>query len=229
VREELRNDTGLAKSQWHLKARTREEFPELLVDLYGALRSVFSGRKMMLHLADGIIGMEGDGPGASGTPRRLNTVLAGIDAVAVDRVAARITGLDSGGVATISSASARGLGAGRLDDIKIEGEALADMIVDNFSAPATRFLSRLQDRVLGIEALRNLCVERPEPLPERCTLCYQCKRICPAGAIGPAAGESHVPRYDYTACIRCYCCMEICPEAAIRLGKGKLQWIMDRL
>lgn len=220
---------GLAKSQWHMKARTRAEFPELIVDLYGAIRSVFSGKKMMLHLVDGIIGMEGHGPGLSGTPHRLNIVIAGTDAVAVDRVVAHVTGLDAGGVSTISSASARGLGAGRLEDITIEGESLAEVTARDFSAPVSGFSSRLQDRVLGIDALRNLCVERPVPVPERCTLCYQCKSICPAGAIGTAEGGSRIPRYDYTACIRCYCCMEICPEAAIRLRKGKLQWIMERL
>lgn len=220
---------GLAKSQWHMRAKTREEFPEFILDFYGAVKHAFDDGRRILHLVDGILGMEGEGPGPGGTPRRLDMILAGTDAVAVDRVVARLTGLDVAKIATIGSAVARGLGAGKLEDIEIVGQSLEEMAVENFAPPGRSFQSRLQDRVLRINALKNLCVERPVPSAERCTLCYQCKSICPAGAIHKSKGSSGVPAYDYDACIRCYCCMEICPEAAITLKKGKLQWVMDRL
>jgi len=218
---------GLAKSRWHMRAGTGDEFPELILDLYGALSAIFSGKRSMLHLVDGIMGMEGDGPGPSGTPRKIGVVLAGTDAVAVDSVAAGLIGLDSANIANISSAAARGLGVGRMEDIEIKGVELLDIAVRDFKVPASRLSSRLRDYVLKMDALRNLWVEKPLPSPDRCTLCYQCRTICPAEAIGTAEDGASVPKYDYTACIRCYCCMEICPEAAIRLEKGKLQRIMD--
>ncbi|HSV98404.1 MAG TPA: DUF362 domain-containing protein [Spirochaetota bacterium] len=220
---------GKAKSQWHMRAKTREEFPEFILDFYGAIKGLFGDGRRIIHLVDGIVGMEGEGPGPGGTPRRLDMVIAGTDAVAVDRVVAHLTGMDVSKIVTISSAVTRGLGAGNLEDIEIAGQSPEDMTVRDFKAPGRSFSSRLQDGVLKFNAVKNLCVERPVPSAERCTLCYQCNSICPAGAIDKAEGAARVPRYDYDMCIRCYCCMEICPEAAITLKKGKLQWIMDRL
>jgi len=81
---------------------------------------------------------------------------------------------------------------------------------------------------LNTKTLKNLLIEKPVPSRERCSLCYQCKAICPGGAIGASEGESGVPFYDYDRCIRCYCCMEICPEAAIGLRRGKLQWLLGK-
>jgi Pyruvate/2-oxoacid:ferredoxin oxidoreductase delta subunit len=66
---------------------------------------------------------------------------------------------------------------------------------------------------------KNILVEKPVPQPGKCTLCYQCRGICPADAINKSS-DGKVPAYDYTKCIRCYCCAEICPEAAIELQKG---------
>jgi formate hydrogenlyase subunit 6/NADH:ubiquinone oxidoreductase subunit I len=74
--------------------------------------------------------------------------------------------------------------------------------------------------------MRELFTEKPVPLEGKCTLCYQCKKICPAGAIDISDGEHKTPTYNYKKCIRCYCCKEICPEAAISLKKGALQWMM---
>jgi len=81
---------------------------------------------------------------------------------------------------------------------------------------------------LNTRAFKDLLVEKPVPSRARCTLCYQCKAICPGKAIAESKGESGVPRYDYDKCIRCYCCMEICPEAAIGLKRGKLQWLLGK-
>ena len=74
---------------------------------------------------------------------------------------------------------------------------------------------------------KNLFVERPVPRPDRCTLCYQCRVICPAGAISRADEKGKTPVYDYRKCIRCLCCLEVCPEAAIRLEQGRLQWVLQ--
>ncbi|MBC2715498.1 MAG: hypothetical protein HF978_09325 [Desulfobacteraceae bacterium] len=73
---------------------------------------------------------------------------------------------------------------------------------------------------------KNLFLDRPVPVEERCTLCYQCRKICASGAISKSAGKKDIPEYDYKTCIRCYCCLEICPEAAIEKQSGRFQWIM---
>lgn len=219
---------GLNKSQWHVRAKTKSEFSEFLLDLYGAIVSEFSASKKIVHIADAVIGMEGAGPGASGTPRRIGAIVAGVDAIAVDFVLAAIVGIDSAKVTTITSGAARGLGAASFDDIDICGGRISDFSIKGFQPPKTGIADVVKNWSLERDIMKNLLVERPFPVEGTCTLCYQCKKICPVGAIGMADAPRRVPLYDYSKCIRCYCCMEICPEAAIRLKRGKLQWLIDR-
>jgi uncharacterized protein (DUF362 family) len=84
---------GLNKNQWHLKARSKEEFSEFLLDYYSALLRGFEKPKVFVHLMDAVMGMEGEGPGVAGTPRKIGAILAGEDAVSVDAVATRVVGL----------------------------------------------------------------------------------------------------------------------------------------
>jgi uncharacterized protein (DUF362 family) len=73
--------------------------------------------KPHLHVVDASIAMEGDGP-IAGTPVGLNVLMAGIDAVAVDTVAAQIMGINTDEVPTLSHA--RNLGYGIWDEKRIE-------------------------------------------------------------------------------------------------------------
>ncbi|MCP6623436.1 DUF362 domain-containing protein, partial [Klebsiella pneumoniae] len=77
---------GTAKAGWHLKAGAdRELFARLLLEIYLL-------RPPDLNIVDGIVAMEGDGPG-SGDPRPMGLILAGANAVAVDVVAAELAGI----------------------------------------------------------------------------------------------------------------------------------------
>ncbi|MFH1570179.1 MAG: DUF362 domain-containing protein [Gemmatimonadota bacterium] len=67
-------------------------------------------------------------PGPEG--RRLNTVLAGRDLVAIDRVAAALPQAGAGGIDALVLASARGLGQVNLGDIKVNGIAVAGTWVE---------------------------------------------------------------------------------------------------
>ena len=93
---------GLNKSQWHLKAPTAEDFSELLLDLNELLFTGFKPPKQFLHIMDGIIGLEGEGPGPSGKPRDIGVLLAGRDAVALDLAATDVIGMDYRDVHTIT-------------------------------------------------------------------------------------------------------------------------------
>ena len=79
---------------------------------------------------------------------------------------------------------------------------------------------------LNSNVLKNLFVQKPVPREDKCTLCYECQKICPADAIEKSEKKKKIPKYNYNKCIRCYCCMEICPEAAIVLRRGKLQGLL---
>jgi uncharacterized protein (DUF362 family)/Pyruvate/2-oxoacid:ferredoxin oxidoreductase delta subunit len=219
---------GLNKSQWHLKARSKEEFSEFLLDYYSALLKGFERPKVFVHLMDAVMGLEGEGPGPAGAPRKIGAILAGDDAVSVDAVATRLVGLHLKEALTVTLGEKRGLGTGALEKIEVLGASLDVFDVRDYVPSKSSGRSPVSRWPLNTETLKNLLIEKPVPSRDRCTLCYQCKAICPGGAIGASEGESAVPSYDYDRCIRCYCCMEICPEAAIDLKRGKLQWLVDQ-
>jgi ferredoxin len=110
------------------------------------------------------------------------------------------------------------------DDIQLRGEPLEDMRITDFKASRSAVMGGII-WPLTSPTIKNLFVEKPVPMADTCTLCYNCMKVCPAGAITEAE-EAKIPRYNYRKCIRCFCCMETCPEAAIDLKKGALQWLM---
>jgi uncharacterized protein (DUF362 family)/Pyruvate/2-oxoacid:ferredoxin oxidoreductase delta subunit len=218
---------GLEKSKWHLKAPGAQAFSELLLDLNEALMEGFSTPKPILHLVDAVVGQEGDGPGPSGTPREIGAVLAGTNPVAIDCVAADLLGFDYRSVPSVAGGFDRNLGVSSPNEIECVGEEMDGMRLHDFQPARHKISTATYDRwPFNRKRFRNLFTSRPVPQGEKCTLCYQCMAICPAGAIEKAAEGENVPRYLYDKCVRCYCCMEICPDAAIRLKSGALEWVM---
>jgi uncharacterized protein (DUF362 family)/Pyruvate/2-oxoacid:ferredoxin oxidoreductase delta subunit len=218
---------GLEKSRWHMKAPGGEAFAEMLLDLNEALLYGMDGPKPILHLVDAVIGQEGNGPGPSGTPREIGAVLAGTSPVATDLVAADLLGFDYRAIPTVVNGMERKLGVSSFAEIDRVGEDINLMRLKDFKPARHSISTATYDRwPFNRKGFRNLFTGKPIPRAEKCTLCYQCKAICPAGAIEKADGSRKVPCYDYDKCIRCYCCMEICPEAAIELKSGVLEWMM---
>ena len=218
---------GLEKSKMHLRCSTPEAFSEFLLDLYGAMNYGFSTPKPIIHLMDAIAVQEGEGPGPAGIPRRLNAVLAGENGIAVDYVAAMIAGLDVNKALTVVNGFARDYGVASPDEISVLGETVEAMRVNDF-VPATggSIFSNMFRWPFNTPFVKNLLLDRPVPREDRCTLCYQCRKICASGAISESSGRIKTPVYDYNRCIRCFCCLEICPEAAIEKQKGRLQWVL---
>ena len=215
---------GLSKAQMHMKAPSQMEFSEFLLDLYGGLLNGFEKPKKFIHIMDAVVGMEGEGPGPSGKPKKIGAVIVGDDAVALDYVAVNLVGLDLKKVFTITEGFKRGYGVKSPDDIQIKGETLKDMRITDFKASRSSVMGGII-WPLTSPTIKNLFIEKPVPRADACTLCYNCMKICPAGAI-TKANEAKVPTYNYRKCIRCFCCMETCPEAAIYLKKGILQRLM---
>ncbi len=203
---------GLEKSKWHIKADSAGEFISFLLDLYGSF--LYLKKDRIINIMDGILGLEGEGPGNSGKPAYARAIIAGLDAIAVDTVAIRTAGLDINKAHLCIEGDKRKLGTCSINKIKIKGTALTDFN-NRFLEPGGKSLFT---RLPAGSFLKNLLVEKPVPDKTKCTLCYQCKGICPAKAI-QTSSDGKIPLYDYQKCIRCYCCMEICPEGAIDLKK----------
>lgn len=217
---------GLRKARMHLRFPEPNGFSEWLLDLNGALLNGFEKPKKIIHIMDAIVGQEGEGPGPSGTPKKIGAVIFGSDPVAVDFVAAGVAGLDYKKVPTIMLGFKRDFTVSSPDDISVIGQSIEDLRVKDFQPTKSSFSSHIFRGWLVGPTVKNIFIEKPWPGEEKCTLCYKCKSVCPAEAISDARQNRKIPLYDYKKCIRCYCCIEFCPEAAIALKKGKLQWLL---
>jgi uncharacterized protein (DUF362 family) len=81
-----------------------------------------------MAIADGIVGMDGDGP-IMGEPKHAGVVVMGESAVAVDATCCRIMGIDPGRVGYLAYASGR-LGPIRESNIRQVGESVAPLRTD---------------------------------------------------------------------------------------------------
>ena len=190
---------GLAKAHLHVKAQRREHFADMLLDLHLAVRPRFT-------IIDGIVAMEGQGPG-SGTPKELGSLFAARDCVALDVALADRTAHERRSVYTVAASARRGLVD--LDDpYHLAGDPVEP---DPTFRPVRRDMQGLLPAPLHRVA-RNLITARPRLVdPGACIRCNECAAICGTRAI--AMGP--LPEYDDSACVRCYACTEVCPTAAI--------------
>jgi len=199
---------GKRKGLWHLEAgMDKNAFATMLLEIYDRLRPT-------LTLADGIIGMEGNGPGR-GDPRHLGIILGGEDGVALDRVASAILKVHAVIVPTLDVASKRGYGETNLERIDIRGEEISNVQVKHFKLPQSAFLEGIRFPLIGL--VRQLFTSMPFSNPEKCSRCKDCVDICPTGS---AVLHGKQIEIDYSTCIRCFCCQEICPEGAIEIKQG---------
>lgn len=201
---------GLRKPEWHFRTGVnRELFATLLVKIHHALRPAVT-------VLDGILAMEGQGPGRSGTPRELGVIAASDDTYALDIAVCKMLGIDPYSVFTNRAAREMGY---------THGEVNGEMpVVNNFKFPDISPLIFGPERLHGF--IRRNLVQRPMQDDAVCKLCGECWKYCPAKAISQ---EALRVRIDYEKCIRCYCCIEICPHAALRIKEPFLGKVFRRL
>jgi len=82
--------------------------------------------KPKLAVIDGFYALEGPGP-TSGSPVKMNTIIAGEDVVATDAVACYIMGIDPNEIYHIKRAYEKGFGEMRLNKIKIVGAKIEEV------------------------------------------------------------------------------------------------------
>lgn len=204
---------GLQKATLHKLYPHPKNFSRVLVDLYSCVRSP-------LHLMDGVLGMEGNGP-ATGDLRNTGLILASEDGVALDAVASRLMGFKKDAIDAIRIAGERGLGEDHLENIEILGETLDAAGFQDFSLPSN-YLIKLVPQFL-VRWMGRFVWVRPHAELAKCTGCGVCVRSCPVQAIQMVDGN---PVMDYHVCINCLCCNESCPEGAVVQQKS---WLARRI
>ncbi len=216
---------GMRKAAGHAKFPNATIFARMLTDIH-------KSRPIRLHIMDGILAMEGNGP-ANGTPIAMNVLLFSVDPVALDSVFCHLVHLNPEAVPTNSQGQVLGIGYYEPEYIDVilaemeEGSnagALTpitmDELVARFGNPAfdvdragsrKSLLSRWSD-------FTTRFTRRPKIDASLCVKCGVCVNHCPVPgkALDFTKGKDKPPVYDYSKCIRCYCCQEMCPKKAIR-------------
>ncbi|MFB3926426.1 MAG: DUF362 domain-containing protein [Syntrophales bacterium] len=185
------------KPEWHLKmGLNRDMFARLIVQIHRAV-------KPFMTILDGILALEGDGPGKGGIPKHVGLLMGSNNAAALDITVCRLLGIEPDLVPT--NKIARGMGM--VNTFHVEGEFPP---IRDFRLPDAGPAPMGPEFLHGM--LRRYLLPRPDPDQELCTMCGRCLQFCPASAI---TGDSEI-RFDYEKCIRCYCCIEVCPHGALK-------------
>jgi len=189
---------GLEKTRWHYRVGIdRDLFARLLVQICHAVSPAVT-------LVDGVLALEGQGPGKGGTPRHFGILAAGTDPVALDFAVARIAGCPPGSLPTHQAALKLGRFSAPPDIVgsvpQMDPLLLPELGSAGFGPPSFQKL------------MRKHVMQRPDVAVVKCRTCGLCEKQCPADAITMRGERIH---FDYNRCIRCYCCVEICPHGAL--------------
>lgn len=196
---------GPAKVQWHYAmGRNYKAFARLLVEIAFSVNA-------SLHILDGIIGMDGNGP-SNGRPRELNLLGASSNPIALDRVIVEILQQKTERFPIFGAAREMNIPGIEMSEIEVMGDSVVSCLVNDFEIPATKGLGLVfqnhpaLNRLVGNLFRKRLTVDR-----NLCSKCRQCETQCPVQAIT----INDKVRIDEQKCIRCYCCQELCPVGAL--------------
>ena len=203
---------GNYKQRFHFENPLPLDFSRLLIDVYLAVNPAFS-------IIDAVVAMEGTGP-RRGKPKQLGLLMASPNAIALDSVAAEITGFSPEQVTTVAAARALKLSGSYFTDVHVEGLSLEECRVSDYDrGPAdSGKVSRLIAN-FPLAWFRNMIyARRPYPRVDSiiCNGCGECFETCPAQVIDFSKSIPDIDLYD---CIRCYCCQELCAQGAIKLDR----------
>lgn len=202
---------GLMKPHAHLQAGTDKGlFALMLLELAEEIRPA-------LTIVDGVLAMEGDGPG-SGVPKELGVLLAGVELSAVDLVAAELTGLPFESVWTLEVARISGRPWTKLDEIELCGTPLDELRPRSFKPAKNTGIHFGLPKLLH-RPLRRALSARPVVDPKKCRRCGICVESCPPHAMSIDSDRLLI---DEDRCILCFCCHELCPYGALHSQQGIL-------
>ncbi len=211
---------GRNKAIGHTKYPSADSFARMLVDLNQYV-------KPRLYIMDGIVAMEGNGPG-SGDPVPMKVMLLSADPVALDSVFARLVYLKPELVPTNYHGEKMGLGDWKEEKIQVivaeevgMRECSMEELVNQFGKPDFH-VDRTQVRTniwTRMAKALNLFQKKPYIEEDKCVRCGICVNSCPVPgkAVDFRKGKEQPPVYDYKKCIRCFCCQEMCPKKAIKV------------
>ncbi len=213
---------GHRKALGHVSYPTAVKFAKLLTDIHRAT-------PQRLHIMDGIVAMEGNGP-TSGSPIDMNVIIASSDPVAMDTVFCWLIDLAPHLVPTNIQGERAGIGTFKEENIEIrlvDGDDVSviskDELVKRLGNPAFDVVREEEEKKNPLSILSNMAGGRRRPVIDesKCVKCGICVNHCPVEgkAVDFKNGKENPPVYNYKKCIRCYCCQEMCPQKAISVKR----------
>ena len=205
---------GVNKFTYHSRFPKDADFSDLIVD-------VVLASAPDLHVVDGVVGMDGNGPRV-GNIIEMEFMAAGTDPFAVDLALMALIGIEPEKNKALAAGIRRGLCSGEMRNLQLLGDDIDSLRYSGFRLPDKKDISeRVPDFVM--KRFGERMALRPVPIEGKCTVCKKCVEICPAGAI---AIEGKVAVVDLKKCQRCYCCHELCEHDAIELERPLLMKLM---
>ena len=196
---------GLRKAKYHKIAPNQVDFGEIIADIHEAA-------KFHLHIMDGIISMQGEGPTA-GSVYQAGKILISKDPVALDIVAINMLGMEIEDVPIVNAAIGRKLGEGNIKKVIIDGDYKTIPRLENYMLPK-RFRSTKKRNSNAVIKVIDFFKTRPVVNMKKCKSCNMCVESCPVEAI-----DKETKKINYNECIECMCCHELCIHEAVDLKK----------
>ena len=197
---------GLNKSPMHFRYRTPESFAAFLMKIFDECHVDYA-------FLDGVIGMEGPGPG-SGTPRHVGLLFGSANAYAIDKAEAMIMGYKSVPLIETAEKIQRGISEAAFPLLKPE-----NLVISDYKRIGDGKKNTFRSLIIGTikNAFSKNSNNRPKPVfdIDKCKACSRCVNVCPAKALSIENG--HVV-FEKRKCISCYCCHEMCPFDAINVN-----------
>jgi uncharacterized protein (DUF362 family)/NAD-dependent dihydropyrimidine dehydrogenase PreA subunit len=211
----IKNFMGLQPNKMHLHAKftNRPRFQKLLGDMQqSVLVSPKDGStKPVLHVLDGIVGMDGKKGPSSGNAKAYKVLMASTNPAALDAVGYSIMGGNPKDLVMIQDLAARNAWPVDIDQLEIVGDDWKTHVQESV-LPAVVSKKESGGEVNSFMLNMTRLVVKIDK--KQCKRCLQCVNTCPMGALSKQGDEIVV---DGSKCISCYCCGEICPNGALEV------------
>jgi len=194
---------GLRKARYHKMAPDSSSFGEIICDIHRAT-------KIQLHIMDGILAMQGEGPTA-GSVYQAKKILVSEDPLALDAVAAKMLGIEIEDVPILETARKRNLGESFLKNITLAGDYEQVPRLDGFKLPKRIKGTKKRNSKVLVKIIEFFNTH-PQINTNKCKKCNMCVESCPVQAI-----DKETKKIDYNVCIECMCCHELCMFKAVEL------------
>lgn len=165
----IKNLVGLASEPEYATNPPDTDLPRHDLHLRSINQSIIDLNMMVpidFAVIDGVWGMEGDGP-TSGTPVATNVVLAGLNALAVDRVGLNVMEFAQDSTTYLDYASDAGLGPSNTDNVILLGETYTPYPFVPPTAPPVLFAPECTPNTISLSA-GNFSVKIKYALPNAC-------------------------------------------------------------